>query len=139
MIFGHTVTSNGNTITTGDASSFSCAVNLVNTYSNYLSWFNDNCITPTPTVTPTPTQEVTPTPTTAPSTNTSGGGDGRSDGRSDGLSSCPSCTQAPSGPIKAVLGLSYTGGEESLLPQLFQIFGALTSAGLGFIFFKKNA
>jgi len=43
------------------------------------------------------------------------------------------------GPIQAVLGLSYTSGEESLLPQLFQIFGALTFAGLGFIFFKKNA
>jgi hypothetical protein len=37
-----------------------------------------------------------------------------------------------------VLGLSTTGGEESFLPQLIQIFGAITSGGLGFIFLKKN-
>jgi hypothetical protein len=42
------------------------------------------------------------------------------------------------GPIQAVLGLSTTSGEESFLPQLIQLFGSLTSAGLGLIFFKKN-
>jgi hypothetical protein len=158
--------------TTGDANSFSCSENLVNTYTNYLPWFNENCITPTPTptcnndnipcVTPTPTIDpcgdngercitptVTPIPTTAPS-NPGGSGDGKSDGRSDGLSSCPSCTQAhnnptqavlgaSTGPIQAVLGLSTTSGEESALPVVLQIFGALTSAGLGFVFLKKNA
>lgn len=91
---------------------------------------------------PTPTPEVTP----APQVNTGGPGDGMSDGRSDGLSSCPSCTQAPktqgqvlgasTGP--QVLGLSTTSGEENALPQLIQILGALTSAGLGFVFLKKN-
>jgi hypothetical protein len=114
--------------------------------------------TPEPTVTPIITQTVTPTPTQAPSNggNPGGPGDGKSDGRSDGGSSCPSCTQAPQGQVlgastgptqavlgastgPAVLGLSTTSGEESALPGLFQIFGALTSAGLGFAFFKKNA
>jgi len=85
------------------------------------------------------------TPTTAPSNPGGSGGSGVSDGRSDGLSSCPSCTQAPQGQVLGasvgpqVLGLSYTSGEESVLPQLLQIFGALTSAGFGLIFLKKNA
>jgi hypothetical protein len=42
------------------------------------------------------------------------------------------------GPIQAVLGLSTTSGEENSLLQFVQLFGALTFAGLGFVFFKKN-
>jgi len=114
----------------------------------------DHCatpsVTPTPTINPcidgqcvTPT--VTPTPTPTP-TNPGGPGDGLSDGRSDGGSSCPECTKAPqgqvlgasTGPMKAVLGLSTTSGEESALP-LLQFLGALTSGLVGFKFFKKNA
>jgi hypothetical protein len=92
-----------------------------------------------------PDQSSTPTPTQIPS-NPGGPGDGKSDGRSDGRSSCPECTQAPAtaavlgastGP--AVLGLSTTSGEESVMLQLAQILGALVSAGAGFTFFKKNA
>lgn len=87
-----------------------------------------------PTVTPT----VTPEPTTPPA--------GHGDGLSDGGSSCPSCTQAPSSGTQAVLGastgpavlgLSTTSGEENYLAIFAQLFGALTSAGLGFKFFKK--
>jgi hypothetical protein len=87
----------------------------------------------------------TPTPTQTPS-NPGGPGDGKSDGRSDGRSSCPECTQAPAtaavlgastGP--AVLGLSTTSGEESVMLQLVQLFGALVSGAAGFTFFKKNA
>jgi len=114
---------------------------------NYRKDHHDECdkptITPVPTVTVTPTPTVTPT--TAPSNPGGSGGSGVSDGRSDGLSSCPSCTQAPQGQVLGasvgpqVLGLSYTSGEESVLPQLLQIFGALTSAGFGLIFLKKNA
>lgn len=87
-------------------------------------------------VTPTPT--VTPEPTTPPA--------GHGDGLSDGRSSCPSCTQAPSSGTQAVLGastgpavlgLSTTSGEENYLAIFAQLFGALTSAGLGFKFFKK--
>jgi hypothetical protein len=174
----HNASATDNNVTTGDASSFSCAVNLVNTYTNYFSWFNDHCITPTPTitVTPTPTSTpdcdrdfdgsnpngddqcltptpspivtvtptVTPTPTPVPSNNNGGGSDGKSDGRSDGRSSCPSCTQTPQGQVLGastgpqVLGLSNTGGEENILLQFVQLFGALTFAGLGFTLFKKN-
>lgn len=104
-------------------------------------------ITPTPTVepsiTPTPTVESTPTPTPS---NPGGPGDGLSDGRSDGRSSCPECTQAPKsaavlgasiGP--AVLGLSTTSGEQNIVLQLVQLFGALASGIAGYTFFKKNA
>lgn len=122
---------------------------------DHRDWWHhdDKCPTPTPTPTTevsptptsTPTETVTPTPTNTPSSNPGGPGDGRSDGRSDGLSSCPSCTQAPQGQVlgastgPAVLGLSTTSGEENYLLQFAQLFGALTSAGLGFTFFKKNA
>jgi hypothetical protein len=143
--------------TTGGANAYTCTVNDINYnidlnaappvgFDSWELFFDEfpSCKTPpsptpTPSVTPTPTQEITPTPTPQPSTNNGGGGSGVSDGRSDGLSSCPSCTQAPSGPIKAVLGLSTTSGEENYLLQFVQLFGALTFAGLGFVFFKKNA
>lgn len=124
-------------------------------------------VTPTPTATPTPTPgpeqhyscnvdhacvlvegagdnscssnidcqpEVSPTPTP---TNTPSNPGGPGDGRSDGGSSCPSCTQAHNAPIQAVLGLSTTSGEDFALP-LVQLFFALSSAGLGFKFFKKS-
>ena len=149
----------GNTVTTGDAESFTCAENEVGTYGNYLPWFNEHCITPTPkcsptpTVTPCPSTTVTPTPTTEPSvtptitpkpTNTPGNGggpgDGKSDGRSDGRSSCPECTQAPaSQAIKAVLGLSTTGGTDNALIQWAELLGALGLVSTGAIFLKKNA
>jgi len=223
-------------ITTGDANTFSCAENLVNTYSNYLSWFNAHCITPTPSPvcspTPTPIQEVTPTPTPTQTPSDNNGG-GNSGGGSNNPASCgdqkpnqpynllvvagPGGGQAtltwgpPSGPVTdysitysddpntqkwgvvstgnattytisglsvnkyyfwvravngcmpgdpigpatvggtggpevlgastgpQVLGLSTTSGEESALPQILQIFGVLTSVGLGFVFLKKNA
>ncbi len=155
------------TITTGDANSFSCTINLVNTYSNYLSWFNTNCTTPTatptPTVTPTPTPSptidpcannacatptptATPAPTASPSTNTGGPGDGLGCGSHDcsgnvvGGGATPPTTQAVLGASTGpqVLGLSTTSGEENVLPQLIQILGALTSGGLGLFFFKKK-
>lgn len=92
----------------------------------------------------------TPTPApivAAPSTNTGGPGDGLSDNLGCSTHDCSgnqvgggSSTQtvlgAATGP--QVLGLSYTSGEESFLPQLLQLFGALTSGGLGLVFFKKN-
>jgi hypothetical protein len=143
-------------ITTGDASTFSCAVNLVNTYSNYLPWFNANCHftcnsdhmcivvagegtnqcstnsdCQTPSETPTPTP--TPTPTTTPS-NPGGPGDGRSDNLGCGSHDCSSHPSAPQG---QVLGLSSTSGEENYLLQIVQALGALTSVGLGFVFLKK--
>jgi len=140
--------------TTGNADSFTCVSNEVgNTGDNYLPWFNNHCITPSPkpTETPCPTKEVTPTVTQTPTvtptpTQTSGGstpvggpGDGRSDGRSDGLSSCPSCTQAPqSQAIKAVLGLSTTSGS-NIFVQWAELLGALGLVSTGAIFFKKNA
>lgn len=150
------------------ATAYSCADNIVNTDTNYFPWliyFNANCITPpvicdnddkpcatptptpsvTSTPTPTPTQEVTPTPTTAPSTNTGGPGDGRSDGLGCGSHDCSSHPSAPQGQVLGattgpqVLGLSTTSGEENFLPQLIQALGAVTAAGLGIKFFKKNA
>ena len=141
----------GEDITTGDASAFTCAENLVGN-TNYVPWFNEHCITPTPgncsptpTVTPcpsisvTPTAEPTVTPTETPSNpgNPGGPGDGRSDGRSDGLSSCPSCTQAPA--TQAVLGLSTTSGNGNILFQWVELLGAFGLISAGAIFFKKNA
>jgi hypothetical protein len=86
-----------------------------------------NTPTPTPTVsiTPTTTPKVTatPTPSSKPGDNPGGPGDGLSDGRSDGLSSCPSCTQAPSGQ-GSVLGASTSEKQGEVL-------GASTFAGTG--------
>jgi hypothetical protein len=93
---------------------------------------SDDCnqeVTPTPSVTPTPT----PTPTTTPS-NPGGPGDGKSDNLGCGSHDCSSHPSAPQG---QVLGLSTTSGEENYLLQIVQALGALTSAGLGFAFFKK--
>jgi hypothetical protein len=82
-------------------------------------------------------------PTEAPSTNPGGPGDGLgcathdcSGNKVGGGSSTQAVLGASTGP--QVLGLSTTSGEESFLPQWLQLFGALTSGGLGLIFFKKN-
>lgn len=101
----------------------------------------EDCITPTPTATPTPTQ--------APSNNNGGGsGDGQSDNLGCSTHDCSGNQTAQSSTTQAVLGastgpqvlgLSTTSGEESVIPQLLQLFGALTSGGLGLVFFKKNA
>jgi hypothetical protein len=53
-----------------------------------------------------------------------------------GASTGPQVLGASTGP--QVLGLSTTSGEESFLPQLIQLLGAITSGGLGLVFFKKN-
>jgi len=118
-----------NSVTTGDTSSFTCVTNLVNTYSNYSSWFDANCHfacnsdhmcvivageganqctidsdcqtpTATPTPTPTPTPTITPTPTPS---NPGGPGDGRTDslGCQHASDNC-----GGSSPSQAVLGTS---------------------------------
>jgi hypothetical protein len=98
--------------------------------------------TPTPTVTPTVTPTEIPTPTTTPS-NPGGPGDNKSDNLGCSVRDCsnhPSAQpQVLGASTKAVLGLSTTSGEENFLPQLIQLFGAITSGGLGLVFFKKNA
>ncbi|MGA2967945.1 MAG: fibronectin type III domain-containing protein [Candidatus Levyibacteriota bacterium] len=220
-----------NTVTTGDANSFSCTVTLVNTDVNYLSWlnwFNLNCGAPTPTcnddkscVTPTPSP--TPTPSQPPSNNNGGGSSSGGGGSTTNPPSCgnqkpnqpynllatagPGTGQVtltwgppsgsvsdysitysddpstqkwgvastgnvtkyiisglsvnkyyfrvnaingcmsgdPIGPVSVggtggpqVLGLSTTSGEGNYLLLFVQLFGALSLAGLGFVFFKKN-
>jgi len=99
---------------------------------------------PTPTPTPSVTPSPTPTPTETQTSNPGGPGDGLGCATHDcsgnqvgGGSTTQAVLGASTGPT--VLGLSYTSGEESFLPQLLQLFGALTSGGLGLVFFKKNA
>jgi len=75
---------------------------------------------------------------------TGGPGDGRSDNLGCGSHDCSNHPSAQGQVLGAstgpqVLGLSTTSGEESFLPQLMQILGAITSGGLGLVFFKKNA
>jgi len=69
-----------------------------------------------------------------------GHGDGLSDGRSDGLSSCPSCTAAPSvlgASTQAVLGLASTGNIVFILTVV--LLGiALLSGGIISSFKKKQ-
>ncbi len=156
------------TVTTGDAYACQDVNNSIFTSNaGFMSWYNNNCVTPTVTptptktpdcdedndvsnpnqddkcLTPTPTVSITPTPTTDPCANggcqtpPGGAGDGRSDGHSDGRSSCPSCTQAPT--TKAVLGLSTTSSEDNGMLQIAQLLGALTLSVAGFALYKKNA
>jgi hypothetical protein len=97
----------------------------------------------------TPTVEPTAAPTEAPAqsaTNVGGLGDGlsdgRNDGRSDGRSSSPQVggqvLGASTGPMKAVLGLSTTSGENELI-KLAQILGSFALSMLGLAFYKKSA
>jgi hypothetical protein len=154
VMFSHNVSAEG------DANAYTCTVNEVNynidlnaaSPAGFDTWdlfFDEfpSCKT-SPSSTPTPSPTVTPTPTATPtptqSSNPGGPGDGRSDGLGCGSHDCSSHPSAPQAQVLGaatgpqVLGLSTTSGEESFLPQLIQIFTALTSGGLGFIFLKKN-
>jgi len=93
---------------------------------------------------------ITPTPTTVSQNNPGGsGGDGKSDGKSDGRSSCPECTQAPTGNVLGasvgggqVLGASTdgfapTGSADGVLTNLMGAVGAIFTA-VGAFFAKKT-
>jgi hypothetical protein len=139
------------TVTTGDAYACQDVNNSIFTgNTNFMSWYNNNCVTPTvtpiPTQTPTvtPSVTVTPTPTTTDpcanggcQTPPGGSGDGRSDGLSDGRSSCPSCTQAPA--TQAVLGLSTTSSDQNGALQIAGLLVAFVLSVTGFALYKKNA
>ncbi len=92
---------------------------------------DEDCVTPTPT--PTPTPEPTQT------TNQGGPGDGLSDGRSDGRSSCPECTQAPTGQVLgATTDFAATGTALDMIMNAVGALGGLTTAsGLALAAKKK--
>lgn len=83
--------------------------------------------------------EETPTPTQTPS-NPGGPGDGLSDGRSDGKSSCPECTQAPTGQVLgATTDYAATGVAEEMAMNVLGAMGGLSAfSGLAMIAKKRK-